>query len=506
MAASMIGRVAPDFELPCVESDGAVVHRSLTSYRGRWLALVFYPRDFSFVCPTELVALSSRIEEFAGRNCDVLAVSVDSIESHAQWRSKAESDGGVSNLRFPLGSDVDGSLGKAYGVWMDEKGVSTRGLYLINPEGIVEYLVLHNLSVGRNIEEILRVLDGLQSGGLCPASWRNADGTIDIARALRPGRVLGHYRLVNELGAGAFGRVFSAWDLQLERHVALKILINGDERDRFLSEARAVAKIDHPNVCGIYAAEVNDGLAMIAMPLLTGGSLESRIGKLERREATRLGASIASGIAAAHAQSIVHGDLKPANILLDANDDPQIVDFGLAKIHRTMQFAGNDRPMRYRLEGRRFEETLSPDLQETDQWRLVPMEESDETSPDLVESQSGLAATWNQDASSISGTPAYMSPEQLLGEAAAPASDVYALGLILREMFCGRRHYRSLADLVKERVADVHLAKPLCEKYPRESRLVQLLLHRDPCARPTAAEAAEELSQLLEPTSVPIIV
>lgn len=473
----MIGNLAPSFEMPCVTTNGTISKACLDDYRGRWLALVFYPRDFSFVCPTELSAISADIEEFEQRSCDVLAVSVDTVESHRDWRNLPDTEGGIGPLRFPIASDTEGQVSKAYGVWLEEKRVSLRGLFLIDPDGVVQFSVIHNLAVGRNVEEVLRVLDALKSGGLCPASWRRADGTIDLGRALRPGRVLGHYRLMEELGSGAFGRVYSSWDLQLERKVALKILMDSTFCERFFAEARAVARIDHPNVCGIYSVEINDGLAMIAMPLIEGSSLESFESGGESTENLKIAQGIAQGIAAAHSRGIVHGDLKPANILLDHTGAPQIVDFGLAKVHRPHKEPST---LQYVTAG--ITESLDlhvDDLEATMRW------------------QTESIATRDVQGSSISGTPAYMSPEQLLGGPATLASDVYSFGLILRDLLCGKREYRTIADVIQERLADVRVKPPQCTLARRFIPLMEALLHRDPSARPSMDLVVQQLSDLL---------
>ena len=161
--------------------------------------LVFYPRDVSFVCPTELTAFSARLDEFRRRDCEILGVSVDPIESHRQWLTTPESEGGLGQLQFPLAADPDGKMSQSFGVWVPDKKVSTRGLFLIDPTGDLQYTVVHNLSVGRSADEILRVLDALRAGGLCPAGWTSADGTLDVERALQPGRVLFDLKLLPAL-------------------------------------------------------------------------------------------------------------------------------------------------------------------------------------------------------------------------------------------------------------------------------------------------------------------
>src|SRR5207244_374450 len=203
--------------------------------------LMFYPRAFSSVCPTELTALSTRIEEFRGRECDVLAISTDPVGTHERWVATPKAHGGLGELHFPLASDEDGSVCQAYGVYVPRQHVALRGLFIIDPNGVLQYAVVHNLSVGRRAEEILRVLDGLQTGGLCPADWERETPTLDPTQSLGPGSVLGPYRIDVELGRGSFGSVYRAYDTLLERTVALKILRPDGSvlSDAVLREARA---------------------------------------------------------------------------------------------------------------------------------------------------------------------------------------------------------------------------------------------------------------------------
>ena len=295
----------------------------------------------------------------------------------------------------------------------------TRGLFIIDPAGVLQYAVIHNLNVGRNPDEVLRVLDGLQSGGLCPANWSSADGTIDLERAIRPGTILGHYRIRSKLGGGAFGTVFAAWDQRLERAVALKVLRQNLHASRaaVLVEARAAAKLHHPHICLIYAVEEEGGVPLIAMELVDGRPLSKVIELgLEPGAAVRLGAQVASGLAAAHASDVVHGDLKPANVLVTADNQAKIVDFGLAKSE-----AGSE-PM-----------------------SVIDLPLSAPAIGAVTPDSIGILATMERigaapdDRAWLRGTPAYMSPEQAQGLAATPASDVFSFGLAFYEMLTGRR-------------------------------------------------------------------
>ena len=162
-----VGKKAPDFIMNTVKGDGSDFGKiSLEDYKGKWLVMFFYPLDFSFVCPTEITAYSKRYEEFKSAGADVLGISVDSEHSHKAWIN-----GDLGKLNFPLASDMTKSVSKDYGVLVEEEGIALRGLFIIDPEGNVKYSVVHDLNVGRSVDETLRVLKALQTGGLCPVDW-----------------------------------------------------------------------------------------------------------------------------------------------------------------------------------------------------------------------------------------------------------------------------------------------------------------------------------------------
>lgn len=174
-----VGQPAPDFDMPStknLETLGENV--KLSDYKGKWLILLFYPLDFTFVCPTELTTFSDRYDDFEGIGADVLGVSTDSVYSHRAWINTPRDKGGVEGLRYPLASDVTKSVSRDYGVLIEDKGVALRGLFVIDPEGILRYKVVHDLNVGRSAEETLRVIQALQTGGLCGAEWRPGQETL----------------------------------------------------------------------------------------------------------------------------------------------------------------------------------------------------------------------------------------------------------------------------------------------------------------------------------------
>ena len=279
----------------------------LADYRGRWLTLVFYPRDFSLVCPTELTAISGRIEEFRRQGCEVLGVSADSIESHLRWIAAPKEQGGLGRLEFPLASDVDGDVCRSYGVFLEYQHVALPGLFIIDPNGVLQYQAVHNLSVGRRADEILRILAALQTGGLCAENWTPEKPTLDAVRGLGPGSTISHYRIERQIGRVRSPRSFGE-DTMLERTVALKVMKPDSPLApaAVLAEARAAAALNHPNVCTIYSVDDDDHVPVIAMEYLSGGPLSKQIADrpLPPGQAANIVRQIAAGMAAAEREAL----------------------------------------------------------------------------------------------------------------------------------------------------------------------------------------------------------
>jgi alkyl hydroperoxide reductase subunit AhpC len=432
----MVGARAPDFDLPITPLPGNQRQRAtLTDYRDRWLILMFYPRDFSLVCPTELTALSVHYDEFVKRDCDLLAISTDSVETHERWLSAPRNQGGLGGLRFPLAADEEGTVCQAYGVYVTRQHLALRGLFIIDPNGVLQYQVVHNLSIGRRTDEVLRVLDGLQTGGLCPEGWQRNSATLDPAAALGPGNVIGQYRIEAKLGAGGFGTVYRARDVTLDRIVALKVVHSSNQAmaASLLNEARAAAALNHPNVCTLFSVDASDGISMIVMEHLEGQTLAKILEQsaLTAPRATTIAAQVASGMAAAHSHGVVHGDLKPANVMVSGDDMAKIMDFGLAR-----------------------RAAATPVNADTMNWNP---------------STTG----------GISGTPSYLSPEQTRGEPATPASDVFSLGLMIYEMITGKRAIDGRNVFEALRQIDQLDAESLAKHIPDPFRriLLQSLIH-----------------------------
>lgn len=167
-----VGKPAPEFTVETVLND-EVKKVSLAEFKGKkWVVLFFYPLDFTFVCPTEIVEMSDKHEEFVKLNAEVLGGSVDSIYSHKSWLKE------LGKLNYPLFSDITRDLSRDYGVLIEEKGHTLRGTFIIDPEGTLRYQLVHDLTVGRNADETLRVLESLQTGELCPANWKKGQKTL----------------------------------------------------------------------------------------------------------------------------------------------------------------------------------------------------------------------------------------------------------------------------------------------------------------------------------------
>ncbi len=174
----LVGREAPDFMVPAVLGSGEIVDNFnlKEAIRGQYGLLFFYPLDFTFVCPSELIALSHAIDEFKKRKVEVIAVSIDSQFTHNAWRNTAIDKGGIGPVRYTLAADMSHSICRSYGVEHPKVGVAFRGTFLIDRDGMVRWQMVNDLPLGRNIPDILRVVDALQffeeKGEVCPANWK----------------------------------------------------------------------------------------------------------------------------------------------------------------------------------------------------------------------------------------------------------------------------------------------------------------------------------------------
>jgi len=168
---TLVGREAPDFKLQGVSHEKFEDYH-LEDMRGKWVVLFFYPRDFTFICPTEITGFSKQFDEFAKLNALVLGVSTDSAHAHRAWLKE------LGPLKYPLLADVTQKTSIDYGVLLEEKGEALRGSFIIDPEGKIKYALYHDNSVGRSVKETLRVLEALQTGELCPMGWEPGQATL----------------------------------------------------------------------------------------------------------------------------------------------------------------------------------------------------------------------------------------------------------------------------------------------------------------------------------------
>ena len=167
-----VGQRAPEFTTRAVIGND-VKDISLADYRGKWTVLFFYPLDFTFICPTEITEFSKRIDEFKELNAVVLGASVDSEHSHKAWIKN-----GLGELKFPLLSDMTREISRQYGVLLEDAGHSLRGTFIIDPEGKLQWSLVHANGVGRSVSEVLRSLQALQTGELCPVEWKPGQKTL----------------------------------------------------------------------------------------------------------------------------------------------------------------------------------------------------------------------------------------------------------------------------------------------------------------------------------------
>jgi alkyl hydroperoxide reductase subunit AhpC len=169
----MVGQKAPAFAVDAVVGKGDFKKISLEDFKGKWVVMFFYPLDFTFVCPTEILEFSKRNEEFKAMNAVVLGASVDSVHSHKAWIN-----GGLGELKYPLLSDMNREVALKYGALIEDKGFTTRATFIIDPNGVLQYALYHNTAVGRSVGETLRVLDALQTGENCPVDWKKGQKTL----------------------------------------------------------------------------------------------------------------------------------------------------------------------------------------------------------------------------------------------------------------------------------------------------------------------------------------
>lgn len=176
--STLVTKAAPEFTATAVLPDNTFREISLSDYRGKYVVLFFYPLDFTFVCPSEIIAFDRKLKEFQERNTEVISVSIDSHFTHLAWKNTPVNKGGIGHVQFPMVADLNKKIAADYGVLFNES-IALRGLFLIDKHGVVRHEVINDLPLGRSVDEALRIVDALQfyetHGDVCPANWRKGE-------------------------------------------------------------------------------------------------------------------------------------------------------------------------------------------------------------------------------------------------------------------------------------------------------------------------------------------
>ena len=172
-----VGKPAPKFTAPAYHQGNVEAEVSLDDMKGKWVLLFFYPLDFTFVCPTEIIQLNDMKSEFDAINCEIVAASIDSVFVHKGW---ADADERIANIKYPIISDLTKEISFDYGILHDD-GMSLRGAFIIDPDGILRSMTINDLPVGRNPKELLRTIKAFQTGDLCPVNWKEGEKTLGKA-------------------------------------------------------------------------------------------------------------------------------------------------------------------------------------------------------------------------------------------------------------------------------------------------------------------------------------
>jgi peroxiredoxin (alkyl hydroperoxide reductase subunit C) len=178
-ACTLVTQQAPDFTADAVMPDGSFTQLTLSKFQGKYVVLFFYPLDFTFVCPSEIIAFNKKIDAFKAKNCEVIGVSVDSKFTHLAWKNTKVEDGGIGDIQYPLVSDLSKSIARSYGILFNDV-VALRGLFLVDTKGVIRHSVINDLPLGRNVDEALRMVDALQfvethGDQVCPANWKDGE-------------------------------------------------------------------------------------------------------------------------------------------------------------------------------------------------------------------------------------------------------------------------------------------------------------------------------------------
>ncbi len=183
-ACTLVTREAPDFTADAVMPDNTFGQLTLSAFKGKYVVLFFYPLDFTFVCPSEILAFNKKLDEFKNRNCEVIGVSVDSKFTHLAWKNTKLEDGGIGDIQYPLVADLNKNIARNYGILFND-AVALRGLFLIDTRGIIRHSIINDLPLGRSVDEAIRMVTALQfvethGDQVCPANWSEG------AEAMKP--------------------------------------------------------------------------------------------------------------------------------------------------------------------------------------------------------------------------------------------------------------------------------------------------------------------------------
>ena len=179
---AFVQQPAPDFKCQALMPDSSFKDLSLADYKGKWVVLFFYPLDFTFVCPTEITQYGDRSDEFKAIGAEVIGCSVDSVFSHLAWTQQERKKGGLGQMKIPLMADLTKTVAKDYGVLIEKEGVALRGIFIIDPQGVLRQVTINDLPVGRNVDETLRLVQGFQyadkHGEVVPCNWKPGGATM----------------------------------------------------------------------------------------------------------------------------------------------------------------------------------------------------------------------------------------------------------------------------------------------------------------------------------------
>jgi alkyl hydroperoxide reductase subunit AhpC len=480
-AIAAVGRPVPDVEMLCeVPGDRANRSLRLRDRDGQWALVAFLPPARHHGCEGEIAALDAHANLLRARGCEVFAIATSSraenpIDLGSSWHAEG---GTVGLLRRVV--DRDGRLARAFGVYGVVVESGCRSVFLVDPGAVLRFQLTSDSCLGQGIVEPSRLLNAVRASEECPRQLDGLPAGPAVAPAPVPGRRYGHFTVEERIGQGAFSVVYRARDTRLDRVVALKILRPGRHLDLavMLHEAQVGATLSHPHICAIYDVLEATGTPMIVMELLAGGPLAERMkdGPLGSRGTQSVIRAIVRALRALHAAGVVHGDLKPGNVMFSDDDTPKLVDFGVALLDGRRLLptgSGGDSDVR---SGSTQADARGPADRDTD----LARSEGAPASPAVLPV--------------VCGTPAYMAPELLDGHLPTPASDIWALGVLTVELVTGRQPFsgEGFVDLLfSQRRSDPRrLARQVP---PRWREFVRSTLVFDPARRLSADQAARML-------------